>query len=409
VDDPVAIKELKRFVSDRIQDPGYPPQWKGPRKGRVAIIGSGPAGLTAAYFLATMGREVKVFEALDVVGGLLAVGIPQYRLPGDVLERDIEYIRRAGVEIVTGSKVSSVKQLRDDGYDAVFVATGAHKSTSLGIPGEEMDGVVDALRFLREALRGDVSKIEGRVVVIGGGNAAIDAARTALRLGASSVTILYRRTREEMPAIASEIEDALSEGVELRELVAPIAINGDEHVRRVCCQEMVLGEADDNGRRRPVPLPDSNIEIEADFVISAVGQTPDLDFAQEDGSLIVSRGRIETEVMTQKSGEDGVFAGGDAVTGPATIIDAIAAGQRAARAIDIYLGGKGELLPDTLIAPQIKPDEEMADKPRQRVCHLSQSARIGSFAEVVEGFTEENACIEACRCLRCDLEHNIDD
>jgi len=404
VDDPVAIKELKRFVSDRIKDPGNPPQWQASRNGRVAVVGSGPAGLTAAYFLATMGREVKVFEALDVIGGLLAVGIPQYRLPREALERDIEYIRRAGVEIETGSKVTSIRQLRDAGYDAIFVATGAHKSTSLGIPGEQLDGVVDALKFLREALAGEISKMDGRVVVIGGGNAAIDTARTALRLGANPVTILYRRTREEMPAIASEIEDALSEGVELIQLIAPIAIEGDTHVRSVRCQEMVLGDADENGRRRPIPKQDSEIGVEADYVIAAIGQTPELDFDEKDGSLIISHGRIETDVITQRSGEDGVFAGGDAVTGPATIIDAIAAGQRAARAIDMYLGGVGDLPPDTSFAPQIKPGEEIADRPRQHVCHLSQASRIGSFAEVVEGFSEENACIEACRCLRCDLE-----
>lgn len=404
VDDPVAVRQLKRFVTDHVKDPGKPPKHKGPRKGRVAVIGSGPAGLTAAYFLATMGREVKVFEALDVVGGLLAVGIPSYRLPRDVLERDINYIRQAGVEIETGSRVESLKQLRDAGFDAIFVATGAHKSASLGIPGEDMEGVVDALAFLRDALAGKVKKMEGRAAVIGGGNAAIDAARTALRLGAEQVTILYRRTKEEMPAISAEIEDALLEGVHLRTLVAPIAVEGKGRVRAVRCQEMTLGDADESGRRRPVPKPDSEIVVNADHVIVAIGQGPEIDFAADGGSLVVSHGCIVADSLSQRTGETDVFAGGDAVTGPATIIEAIAAGQRAARAIDISLGGKGELPPDSGFAPRIKPDDEQCAAPRHHVAHLSPAVRIAGFAEVCCGYSEEAACAEAHRCLRCDLE-----
>lgn len=368
------------------------------------MIGSGPAGLTAAYFLATMGREVKVFEALDVIGGLLVVGIPPYRLPNDVLQRDIDYIRRAGVEFETGSKIESLQQLRDAGFDAIFVATGAHKSAALGVAGEDLEGVVDALAFLRGALGGEIREMHGRAVVVGGGNAAIDAARTALRLGASSVTILYRRTREEMPAIASEIDDALAEGVELRVLVAPIAVEGDGRVRAVRCQEMELGDADESGRRRPVPKPDSEITIEADHVIVAIGQGPELDFAAGDPAVVVSHGRISADSISQRSGVADVFAGGDAVTGPATIIEAIAAGQRAACAIDAFLGGAGELLPDTGFAPRIKPDEQQGAIPRHLAVHLPASERIGGFEEVVCGYTREVACAEACRCLRCDLE-----
>ena len=404
VDEPVAVRQLKRFVSDYVTDAGEPLRWKGSRRGRVAVIGSGPAGLTAAYFLATMGREVKVFEALDVAGGLLRVGIPPYRLPDDVLERDIEHIRRAGVEIETGAKVESLQQLRDAGFDAIFVATGAHKSTPLGIPGEDLPGVVDALAFLREALGGRITKLDGGAVVIGGGNAAIDAARVALRLGAKPVTVLYRRTREEMPAIADEIYDALSEGVELRALVAPLAVEGDGRAHAVRCQEMVLGDADESGRRRPVPKPDSETVVEADHVIVAIGQGPELDFVTDDGALVVSRGRIAADSVSQRSGESDVFAGGDAVTGPATIIEAIAAGQRAACAIDRFLGGKGELPPDTGLAPRVKPDEEQGSIPRHGVEHVPAGARVHGFGEVAQGFSLETACAEACRCLRCDLE-----
>ena len=404
VDESVAIRQLKRFVTDHIKDGGEPPKWTGSRKGRVAVIGSGPAGLTAAYFLATKGREVKIFEALDEVGGLLAVGIPPYRLPKDVLNRDVNYIRRAGVEIETNHKVETLQEMSDAGYDAIFVATGAHKSTSLGVPGEDMPGVHDALAFLRRALAGKVEKMTGRVVVIGGGNAAIDAARTALRLGAKPVTILYRRTREEMPAISAEIEDALAEGVELHTLVAPMAIEGDGHVRAVRCQEMMLGEADESGRRRPVPKPGSETVVEADHVIVAIGQGPELDFAAEDGRLVVSQGRISADPVTQRSGEAEIFAGGDAVTGPATIIEAIATGQRAAMAIDLFLGGNGELPSDTGFAPRNKPGEEEDTVPRQTACCLSPEESARTFCEVAQGFSEEIACVEARRCLRCDLE-----
>ncbi len=385
-------------------DPDRPPVWSGPRKGRVAVVGSGPAGLTAAYFLATMGREVEVFEALDRAGGLLAVGIPSYRLPRDVLERDIEYIRRAGVKIRTGARIRSLAELRDAGFDAIFVATGALKSTPLGIPGEDLDGVVDALAFLHDATAGQISKIEGRVAVIGGGNAAIDAARTALRLGAESVTLLYRRTREEMPAIADEIEDALTEGVESHTLVAPIAVEGTQCVCAVRCQEMVFGDADDSGRRRPLPKPDSEAMVEAEHVIVAIGQGPELDYATDHGALIVSRGRIVADSLSQRSGESNVFAGGDVVTGPSTIIEAIAAGQRAARSIDIFLGGTGELPDDTGFAPRVKPGEEHGSVPRHSYTHLPPETRTSGFEEVIAGYSGETACAEACRCLRCDLE-----
>ncbi len=402
IDAPVAVRQLKRFVTDHVTDSGHPPTWTGPRRGRVAVIGSGPAGLTAAYFLAIMGHEVKIFEALDAVGGLLAVGIPPYRLPKEVLQRDIDYIVRAGVEIETGHRIESLESLA--GFDAVFVATGAHKSTTLGIPGEEMKGVHDALSFLRQAIVGEIKELSGRVVVIGGGNAAIDAARTALRLGAGPVTILYRRTREEMPALSEEIEDALAEGVELHTLVAPVAIEGSGRVQAVRCQEMMLGDADEGGRRRPIPKPDFDVLIEADHVIMAIGQGPELDFAQTDGRLVVARGRIVADPVSQRSGEGEVFAGGDAVTGPATIIEAIAAGQKAAKAIDVYLGGSGELPADTALATDAKPDEEYGAVPRQAVCHLSPRERACVFDEVVHGYSAETACLEARRCLRCDLE-----
>ncbi len=406
VDEPVAIRHLKRFVTDRVKAPGTPPQWQGPRRGRVAVVGSGPAGLTAAYFLALMGREVKVFEARDVIGGMLAVGVPEYRLPRDVLQRDIDYIRRAGVEIETGHPVESVQALRDAGYDAVFVAAGAHRSYRLDISGEDSQGVHDAVAYLRQAAMGQLGETPGRVVVIGGGNAAIDAARTALRLGAEAVTVLYRRTRAEMPAIRDEIEEAVMEGVDFRFLVTPVEfLTENGRLRAVRCTEMELGEADEGGRRRPVPRDGAEQTFEADQAIVAIGQRPELGFASAGGHLTVSRGRAVVDPVTQHGG-GGLFVGGDAVTGPATIVEAIAAGQRAAQAIDVFLGGEGELPADHGWASPGKPEpDESPDAARRRPIRArSPRKRIGDFEEVVKGYTLRAACDEARRCLRCDLE-----
>jgi len=408
VDEPVAIRHLKRFVTDRAKDAGNPPVWQGPRHGKVAVVGSGPAGLTAAYFLATMGRSVTVFEAREAIGGVLATGIPAYRLPDEALARDVEYIRRAGVTIKANCPVESLQALRDEGFDAIFVAVGAQASHTLGVPGEDLAGVIDSLEFLRDVRAGRITSLPGATAVIGGGNAAIDAARTALRLGAARVTLLYRRGRDEMPAIVEEIEQAQAEGIDMRMLLAPEAIEGDGRVRAVRCAEMELGAADESGRRRPVPRPGSRVTVEADNVIVAIGQAADLDFVgvadSSAAAPVVSRGRLETHPVTQRSGAGNVFAGGDAVTGPSTIIEAIASGQRAAQAIDRMLGGTGELPPDEGFAPRHRPDEQLAAAPGQKVRTLPKSRRSGNFTEVLKGYSQQAARTEACRCLRCDLE-----
>ena len=404
LDQPVAIRHLKRFVADKARDTDIPYGWSGPRQGKIAVVGSGPAGLTAAYFLALMGREPTVFEQHEMVGGMLAEGIPRYRLPQEALQRDIDYIRRAGVTIKTGHRVQSLQELRDEGFNAIFLAIGATKGSKLKVPGEDIDGVHDALNFLRRAASGDLAELTGRVAVIGGGNAAIDAARTALRLGAEAVMILYRRTRDQMPALRDEIEEAVFEGVDMRFLLSPIAIEGDGRVRAIRLQEMELGEADDSGRPRPIPKPGCETTLEIDHVIVAIGQWADLEFASQDGHLTVARGRAVADPVTQRSGEGDVFVGGDVVTGAATLIEAIAAGQRAAQAIDIFLGGTGDLPPDRGFGPRGKPAEEEADVPRQAIRQVSPAKRRGSFAEVVKGYSAKTARVEARRCLRCDLE-----
>ncbi len=404
LDEPVSIRHLKRFVTDEVAEARQPPVWGGPRSGRVAIVGSGPAGLTAAYFLALKGREVDVLEKEDTVGGTLVAGIPSFRLPRDVLQRDIDYIRGAGVSIETGRKVGSIPALFDDGYDAVFVAIGAQKSSELGVPGEELPGVEDALAFLRRANAGEVTGLSGRVAVIGGGNAAMDAARTALRLGAGSVSVLYRRTREEMPALSEEVDDAELEGVQMRFQVAPVTIERDHEGFKVRCTEMELGDADENGRRRPVPKPGGDITVDAEHVIVAIGQSADLDFEASDGHLVVTKGRIDVHPVSQRSGEHAVFAGGDAATGPSTIIEAIGAGQRAAQAIDAFLDGDGKLPPERVLAAAVRPEESAMQIPRQRTPALVGPARNRTFEEIVQGFAAPVACLEAQRCLRCDLE-----
>jgi len=405
IDGPVAIRNLKRFVTEQVADTTVSPalRWHGPRSGKVAVIGSGPAGLSAAYFLALMGREVTVFEALDVAGGILRVGIPDYRLPPEAVDRDVDYIRDAGVEIRTGRRIESLQELRHAGFDAIFVAVGAHNGVTPGIKGEDLPSVRDALRFLREVSTGGLRELAGPAVVIGGGNAAVDAARTAVRLGADPVTVLYRRTRREMPALPEEVDDAVMEGVRLQFLVSPIEILGEGRVSGIRCARMKLGPADESGRRRPVPTGAQEV-VKTNHVILAIGQASELDFVTPDGELVISRGRIETHPVTQRSGEGDVFAGGDVVTGPATIVEAVAAGQRAACAIDRFLGGQGELPITVGFASRRKPDESAAELPRQEPEAIPPERRRGSFEEVVKAYTVEAARREARRCLRCDLE-----
>jgi NADH-quinone oxidoreductase subunit F len=414
MDDSIAIMHLKRAATEfqkEKRDTGSLRTALEKADSKIAIIGAGPAGLACAYFLALMGHSPTVFEKLRVPGGMLMVGIPDYRLPKNILKQEIALIKKAGVRVKTGvtfGKDITIERLRKDGFKAIFISVGAHKGLKLNIPNEETEGVLDGVVFLREVNLGRKKRTGEKVIVVGGGNVAIDSARTALRLGAQSVTIIYRRTIEEMPAEKEEVEEALFEGVQIEFLVAPKAIvKEDGAVKAIECVRMTLGAADESGRRRPVPIPDSQFSISCDTVITAIGQAPQTDFPSDGKLNRDSAGNILVDSATLATSIEGVFAGGDCVTGPATVIEAVAAGQKAAVAIDKYLGGKGELPynSDPLVEREEKEREvEEKERPRGKVKHLARAKRRCSFRETVLGYSKTEAIKEAERCLRCDLE-----
>jgi homotetrameric NADPH-dependent glutamate synthase len=409
LDESLAIAALKRFVADYESDIEPPTPVERTRDEKVAIIGAGPAGLTAAYDLVQLGYGVTVFEALPVAGGMLTVGIPAYRLPRDVLQAEIEYIERAGVEIRTNTPIGEEVTLDDlrQEYDAIFISVGAHKSQKLAVLGEDLEGVLSGVSLLRDLNLGKEVKLGGKVAVIGGGNVAVDAARSALRLGAEKVSILYRRSRAEMPANEWEIEDAEEEGVEIHYLAAPTRILGRKgKVVGLECIRMELGEPDESGRRRPIPVEGSEFTVEADVVVSAIGQVPDLSFLQNNGLETTKWGTIAADADTLLTSEAGVFAGGDAVSGPATAIEAIAAGKKAALSIHRYLRDEPlEREEEEAKVARIEDinTRELWQEKRQGMPKLSVRERVRNFEEVELGFTEEIAVQEAGRCLECTV------
>ncbi len=412
IDAPVSICSLKRYAADvdMASYPRYKPQVEQPKGKKVAVIGAGPAGLAGAYFLALKGYGVTVFESLPVAGGMLAVGIPDYRLPRDVLNNEIKSITDLGVEIkyntVFGKDITSEKLFKD-GYSAILIATGAHKGQKLGVPGEEVKGVVDGVTFLRDVNLDNTVKVEGKVVVIGGGNVAIDAARSALRLGASDVSILYRRERADMPAYVEEIDEAEVEGVKIHTLVAPKSVvEKGGKVAGISCMRMLLGQFDAGGRRRPEPITGSDFVVDADMIIAAIGQVPDLSWVNGDGVKADRAGTVEVNRKTLATGAEGVFAAGDNVRGPATVVEAVGDGKNAAMAIDEFLGGDGiapNAFRDELVSMTVSYDEAEYQKEigRAKMPHLPVSKRERNFNEVVLGYDNKAAVEEAKRCLHC--------
>ncbi|WP_406616322.1 NADH-quinone oxidoreductase subunit NuoF [Candidatus Caldatribacterium sp.] len=411
LDEPVAIDDIKRFVADyaRKNRIALPVVLERKRDASVAVVGSGPAGLTCAYYLARFGYDVTVFEALPIPGGMLAVGIPPYRLPREALEYDLAQIKASGVRIECNKALGrdfTLSELRQK-FDAVFLGIGAWKNVPLGVLGEDLDGVVPALEFLKRVNLGEEVPKPRKAVVIGGGNAAMDAARTLLRLGAE-VHVAYRRTRGEMPAIPEEIEDAEKEGVVFHFLVAPLEIVGENgKVKGVRFQRMRLGAFDRSGRRRPVPVEGAEFFLDCDLVVSAVGQKPDLTGIAE-GIELDAWGNIKVDRYTLSTTLDGVFAGGDAIGQEATVVHAMALGKKAAHSIHEYLrkkkGEEAEIVVRLERPKVIEEPPVLEEIPRVCPPELPVAERIRNFAEVKLCFDEESARREAARCLRCDLE-----
>jgi heterodisulfide reductase subunit A-like polyferredoxin len=412
VDAPLNIRALKRFALAQHPEPDLPEDIPATGKS-VAIIGSGPAGLAAAYQLALLGHKATVYESLPVLGGMLAVGIPDYRLPPEVLKRDLDAIHSLGVTFKTNSRVGrdvSADQITHD-FDAVFVATGAHNSRRLEIPGEDCEDVIHGVDFLRRLTLGESVEVGKRVVIVGGGNTAIDAARTALRLDVDEVTLVYRRTRQEMPADAVEIDAAIAEGVAIHYLAAPVRVLSEGgRMRAVECIRMELGEPDESGRRRPVPVDGSQFAVPADTLIPAVSQFSDRDMAELFDLETTRWETIDADEVTMETSRQGIFAGGDVVIGPASVIDAIDHGKRAAAAIDNHLCGRPaeeglvrrEKGPNPLSGAELEARKRKTERTARvapDVIPIDQ--RLGDFREVEQAYTAEQARAEAARCMDC--------
>jgi NADPH-dependent glutamate synthase beta subunit-like oxidoreductase len=407
-DHPIAILALKRFAMDSVLKVKPSMSAAKATGKRVAIIGSGPAGLTSAYYLKKVcGHGVTLFEASSKPGGMLRIGIPNYRLPREVLDKEIDMIKELGVEIKLNRKVDSLDKLFKQGYDAVFVAIGAHRPDRLEIEGENLPGVIDGLSFLRDVNQGKEVKMGERVAVVGGGNAAVDAARVALRCGAKEVSILYRRSMAEMPAHRHNVEDAQREGVKIDFLASPTAIKRGAGLE-VKCVRMKLGRPDPTGRPSPEPIEGSEFTLSVDTVIIATGQSPDIlpDF----GLSLGSGGTLQVDEATLSTEKKGVFAGGDAVSGPASFIEAVAAGRKAASWIDQYLGGLG-IIEEVLAPPEQMPEASrmqelsaMAAKNPQRssMPALPVEQGLKGFAEIELGLSEQASVTESTRCLKCN-------
>jgi NADPH-dependent glutamate synthase beta subunit-like oxidoreductase len=411
VDEAIAIRELKRYAGDygRIEMARPQPQRR-PGSQKVAIIGSGPAGLTCAYHLALRGYRPAIFEALPVVGGMLSVGIPEYRLPKKVLAADLQNITELGVKIKTNAPVedkADLDRLFQEGYQAVFMAIGAHQGKNLNIPGEKSDVVIQGVTFLRDLNLGKKVRLGKRVAVIGGGNVALDAARSALRLR-SDVTVFYRRTKNEMPASGEDIKAIEDEGINIEYLSQPVKIlggNGKATILEFARTGLVAPDA--SGRRQPVIVPDSESKLEMDTIIVCVGQTPPSTLAKKMKGMRTSGSEtIEVDPRTLATSLKGVFAGGDAQSGPSTAVEAMAAGKKAAISIDRYLNGEeaaknGEDQTPPIVTGAERIPRNVIPRRSQKPFEVSPAMRIQDFSEVNLGYTKNQALFEAGNCLKC--------
>jgi len=418
IDSPIAIRALKRFVADYEIASGLQATFKKAKsdKQRVAVIGAGPAGLAASYNLALKGYKVTIYDELSLAGGMAVAGIPPYRLPREVINREVKIIQGLGVEFKLNTKIGkdiTLDGLFSQGFKAIFIATGAHIGRELGIEANERqyEGLVDGVQFLHDVNIGKKVATKNRVIIIGGGNVAIDCARTCLRLGFKDVTIVYRRSRTEMPASREEVEEAEKEGAKITFLATPVKIltKGGKVVDAECVR-MELGKPDASGRKRPVPIPGSEFIIETDMIISAIGEQPDLSFIGEKPIKITEQGTIEVDHYSCQTSQIGIFSGGDCVTGPATLIDAIAFGNRTARSIDQYLTTghinqrSEQLMEEVAGCLDLVSQRDLSLIPkatRQSPEQLPVSCRAQSFDEVEKTLTPEASHAEAERCLHC--------
>ena len=407
-DQPLAIQYLHRYLADldlQGDDP-WVPEKADPRDEKVAIVGSGPAGLTCAYYLAQKGYTVTVFEKLPVKGGMMAVGIPEYRLPKADLEKEIAVIEKLGVEIKTSvefGKDITLESLKADGYAGLFMATGLHGSRSLGVKGEDLDGVLKGTEFLRDAAMGKGKPLSGKTVVIGGGNVAVDVALTARRLGAEDVTMVCLEKRDEMPAWDYEIEEALEEGVKIVNSLGPIGFHGQGRVNEVAFQECTA-VFDENGRFNPQFDDCKLTSHDADNVIVAIGQMGETGFADKEGIKLTPPGGYEADPVTLQTPIDWVFAGGDAYYGPKSVVDAIASGKEAAESIDRFINGRDLTQGREKSYEFEKPEiEDVPRLERVKPDHLPVADREGNFKEVTFGLAKDLIDQEAARCLSCGI------
>jgi NADPH-dependent glutamate synthase beta subunit-like oxidoreductase len=410
IDKPVAIHAIERFLGDmeRKAKKRYVPEMKPKRRGKVAIIGSGPASLTCAYYLAQEGYKVTIFEKAKVLGGMLTTGIPSYRLPRKIVEAEIQLIRDMGVTMKTGVEVGkdvTIGQLRKEGFKAFFIAIGAQESIRLGIEGEDLEGVYRGLDYLRQLNLGKPVRLGNKVAVIGGGNAAMDAVRSARRLGSEKAFILYRRGMEEMPSTPEEIKQCREEGIPIKTLAQPVRlISNNGRVKAIECVKMRLTEPDESGRRKPIPIPGSEFRINVDAVITALGQEADwCCLTPECACKLTEWGTMKVDPLTLQSEDPDIFTGGDAARGPKTVIEAIADGRQAAISINRYLSGENLRLGRDKELKAIKePQKGKYDRAAPApMPYLEPKRRVKNFNEVQKGLAKGVAVQEAKRCISC--------